>query len=138
MIRYKRIPEDIFQRIEGLVDLFLRESNIIFAYLFGGLARDRSKPLSDVDIALYLKDSKKLNFLSLYLEISKTLGTDEIDLIVLNTAPVSLTGRILQHRKILVDKDPFLRHRYESRILRNFFDFSLKEKEILQRRYGIG
>ena len=41
-------------------------------------------------------------------------------------------------RKKSIDKDPFLRHQYESRILREFFDFTVREKEILQRRYGIG
>jgi hypothetical protein len=51
---------------------------------------------------------------------------------------MSLAGRILQKRKLLMDKDPFLRHKYESRILREFFDFAIKEKELLDRRYGIG
>jgi hypothetical protein len=58
--------------------------------------------------------------------------------VVLNSAPISFAGRSLQKRKILIDKDPFLRHKYESRILREFFDFTIKEKEILHRRYGIG
>jgi hypothetical protein len=58
--------------------------------------------------------------------------------VVLNSAPVSLAGRSLQTRKLLVDKDPFLRHKYESQTLREFFDFAIKEKEILHGRYGIG
>jgi hypothetical protein len=36
-----------------------------------------------------------------------------------------------------VDKEPFVRHLFESRILREFFDFSMKERDILKRRYGI-
>jgi uncharacterized protein len=138
MIRYKKLPDDILQRMAGLTDFFLKDSKIIFVYLFGGLVRGKAKPLSDVDLALYVRDPNRLDFLSLFHEISQILGTDEIDLVVLNSAPVSLTGRILQNRKILVDKAPFLRHQYESRILREFFDFSVKEKEILRRRYGIG
>jgi len=138
MIRFKKIPEDIHQKIDLLTDLFMEDSNIIFAYLFGGLARDKRKPLSDVDLGIYVRNIKGLNYLSLFGKISQILSTDEVDLVVLNSAPISFAGRSLQKRKILIDKDPFLRHKYESRILREFFDFTIKEKEILYRRYGIG
>ena len=138
MIRFKRIPDDIDQRIGLLAALLMKDSDIVFAYLFGGLLRDRRNPLSDVDLALYLKSMKRLDPLTLFGKASQVLGTDEIDLVVLNSAPISLAGRILQKREVLIDKDPFLRHRYESRILREFFDFTLKERDILQRRYGIG
>jgi predicted nucleotidyltransferase len=138
MIRFKKIPEDIHQKIGLLTDLFMEDSNIIFAYLFGGLARGKKKPLSDVDLGIYVKNIRGLNYLWLFSKISQVLCTDEIDLVVLNSAPISLAGRSLQKRKILIDKDPFLRHKYESRILREFFDFTIKEKEILHRRYRIG
>ena len=138
MIRFKKIPEDIHKQIDLLADLFMEDSNIIFAYLFGGLARDKRRPLSDVDLGIYVKNIKRLNFISLFSKISQILSTDEIDLVVLNSAPISFAGRILSKRKILIDKDPFLRHRYESRILREFSNFTIKEKEILHRRYGIG
>jgi predicted nucleotidyltransferase len=138
MIRFKKIPEDVHPKIGLLTDLFMEDSNIVFAYLFGGLARGQRKPLSDVDLGIYVKNIRGLDYLSLFSKISEILSTDEIDLVVLNSAPVSLAGRSLQARKILVDKDPFLRHKYESRTLREFFDFSIKEKEILHRRYGIG
>ena len=138
MIRFKKIPEDIHKHIDLLTHLFMEDPNILFAYLFGGLVRGQRKPLSDVDLGIYVKNVKRLNFLSLFSKISQILCTDEIDLVVLNTAPISFAGRILQKRKILIDKDPFLRHQYESRILREFFDFTIREKEILHRRYGIG
>lgn len=114
------------------------DPNIVFAYLFGGLARDQRKPLSDVDLAIYVKNIRGLDYLSLLGRISDILCTNEIDLVVLNSEPVSLAWRVIQTRKVLVDKDPFLRHKYESQTLREFFDFAIKEKEILRGRYGIG
>ena len=138
MIRFKSIPEDIHSKIEALVDFFSKDPNIIFAYLFGGLVKGKRNPLSDVDLALYVKDRQDFDYLAVFGEISSILGTDEIDLIILNNAPLSLTGRILQNRKVLLDKVPFLRHHYESLILREFYDFSIKEREIVKRRYGIG
>lgn len=109
-----------------------------FAYLFGGLASGVKKPLSDVDIALYLDPAfvtaeTKLDFIGV---LSDTLGTDEIDLVILNTAPVSLVGRILKQRKVLADNQPYQRHLFESRSLREYFDFSRKEHEILARRFA--
>lgn len=138
MIRFNKIPEDVHPKIGLLTDLFMEDSNIVFAYLFGGLARNQRKPLSDVDLGIYVKNVKKLDYLSLLRKISETLCTDEVDLVVLNSAPNSLAGRIIQTRKLLIDKEPFLRHKYESQTLREFFDFSIKEREILKRRYGIG
>ena len=138
MIRFKRIPKDIHQKMNPLIDFFKADPHIIFAYIFGGLVKERPNPLSDVDLAIYVRDIKKLDYLELFGNIANVIGTDEIDLVVLNTAPISLAGRILQSRKVLVDKKPFLRHRYESLVLREFFDFTVKERDILKRRYGIG
>ena len=138
MIRYKKLPENIQQGINSLIGFFMNDSNVIFAYLFGGLLKDRQSPLSDVDIAVYIKNIKNLDYLDLFDKTTNVLSTDEVDIVVLNTSPISLTGRILQNRKILIDKDPFLRHRYESITLRKYFDFAIKERDILERRYGIG
>ena len=138
MIRFKKIPKNIHGRITSLVDFLKKDPNIVFAYLFGGLLRDKQNPLSDVDIAIYVKEVMTLNYLNFFKEITNILGTDEIDLVVLNNAPITLTGRILQNKKNLVDKNPFLRHKYESLILRKFFDFAMKEKDIVKRRYRIG
>ncbi|MEW6418603.1 MAG: nucleotidyltransferase domain-containing protein [Nitrospirota bacterium] len=138
MIRYRLIPEDIHQKINSLTGFLFNDPNIVFAYLFGGLLKDKPNPLSDVDVAVYVKNTKKLDYLELFSNIANVLGTDEIDLIILNTAQISLAGRVLQNRKVLIDKYPFLRHKYESIILREFFDFAIKERDILKRRYGIG
>ena len=138
MIRLSPIPPDIHERFGPLVDFFMEESNIIFAYLFGGLAKGHFGPLSDIDLALYLKNEKKMDYLDTFGKIGEILGTGEIDLVILNKAPLSLAGRVLQGRKVLVDKAPFVRHQFESLTLRMFFDFSLKERVVLKRRYGIG
>jgi len=138
MIRLSPISKDSLTKIDSLMELFMRDRNILFAYLFGGLARHRVYPLTDIDLALYLKNVKKLDYLDTFGDISGALGTEEIDLVILNTAPLSLTGRILQNRKVLMDRAPFFRHQYESLILRKYFDFSIKERDILKRRYGIG
>jgi len=134
------LPQDVLSRISGVKEFLLHEKDVVFAYLFGSLSRKRQTPLSDVDIALYLDDPRNVaeRKLDLFVGLADILGTSEIDLVILNEAPLSLAGRILQSRKVLVDKDPFRRHRYESVTLRTFFDFCVKERTILSLRFGIG
>jgi len=136
----KSLPENIEELIPNAQDILERHPNIIFAYLFGGLAKGRISPVSDIDIAVYLANvddilEVKLEILSL---LSDTLNTDEIDLVILNTAPLPLRARIIQNKKVLVDKDPALRYSFESLMLREYFDFSIKERAIFSRRYNLG
>lgn len=79
-----------------------------------------------------------MNYLKLYSEITDLLQTDEVDLVILNKAPITLSGRILQSKKIIVDKDRFLRHKFESLTFRKFFDFQYIEREYFKRRLKIG
>jgi hypothetical protein len=39
---------------------------------------------------------------------------------------------------VIVDKDPFLRHRFESLALRQFLDFRIFERRILDTRFARG
>ena len=60
MIRLKKIPENIYQKMGPLTDLLMNDPQIIFAYLFGGLVRERLNPLSDVDLPVFVRTPKKL------------------------------------------------------------------------------
>jgi predicted nucleotidyltransferase len=140
MIKFEKLPADILSRISAVRKILAEEQNVVFAYLFGGLARGEVRPLSDIDIAVFLEDvvDTATFKLDLFDKLTDVLGTGELDLVILNTTPVSLSGRILMDRQILVDKDPFRRHLYESVTLREFFDFRMKEDAIFAAKYGVG
>ena len=140
MIRDKALPRDIEHRLASLGVVLDGCPGVLFAYLFGGAGVGRLTPLSDVDVAVYLEDPRDPveQLASLLARVSAHLGTDEIDLVLLNTAPTALAGRILQSRRVICDRAPFVRHRFESRALREFFDFRLFEQRLLDRRYGHG
>ena len=140
MIKYQRLPANIEDLIPKALAYLQSRPDILFAYLFGSFGRGKPLPLSDVDIAVYLEEAKdlqekKMEILGALIDI---LQTDEIDLVVLNSASLPLRMRILENKKIVADREPSLRHRYESLTMREYFDFSIKEKEILNRRFLSG
>ena len=140
MIKFEKLPEDILTKLAEGKKVLRDDNNVIFAYLFGGLAEGKVSPLSDIDIAVFLKPTHDVveYKLGLFERLADSLGTSEIDLVILNTAPISFTGRILQKKQLLIDKDPPRRHEFESVSLRKFFDFKKKEDLYFLRRYGIG
>ncbi len=140
MIKFERLPKEIMKRIKKAQSVLGSHPQVLFAYLFGGLTRGEPRPLSDVDIAVYITETAdptqaKLEILGLLLD---ALGTDEIDLVILNSAPLTIQARVLMNRALLADNDPFFRHKYESLTLRKYFDFSIKESANLKGRYGLG
>jgi predicted nucleotidyltransferase len=134
------VATDVEQRLGTLGRALERCSGVVFAYLFGGAAVGRFSPLSDVDVAVYLEET--MDIIEGRLEAvgvaTEHLQTDEVDVVVLNTAPTALAGRILQSRRVICDRDPFRRHRFESLTLREFSDFRIFEHRLLARRYGGG
>jgi len=140
MIRNSPLPKNIADLLPEAFEYLRSEEDVLFAYLFGSLSVGRIGPLSDVDIAVYLVE--KVSFAEKKLEILgnlvNMLRTDEIDLVVLNKAPLTLRMKILENKKIIVDKAPFLRHRYESLTMRKYFDFAFKESSILRKRFLYG
>ena len=140
MIKFESLPADILERLPTAAALLNKREEVIFAYLFGGLARGSRNPLSDVDIAVFLERGRdgSNTRMSLFEALTDALGTSELDLLILNSAPISIVGRVLQNRRVLFDRDPFFRHRYESAKRREFFDFAIKEEAFFERRYGGG
>ena len=139
MMHYEPIPDTVMSYIPDITKI-LQDEAIIFAYLFGGLARGFYTPLSDIDIAIYIDDVPDVAdyTFNLFCKLVDAIKTSEIDIVVLNTAPESITGRIVLNKVILTDKEPLKRYIYESLTLRKYFDFKMKEEQILFRRYNIG
>lgn len=102
---------------------------IAAAYLFGSLAQGKAGVLSDIDIAILLKDNApsgvKLldeeNFLEY--KISSSLGFKRIDLIILNHQGLVFQHNVLRTGKLIYEKDSEFRKRFEMRVIINFCDF---------------
>lgn len=140
MIHRAPLPADVDEKIATLGQALEACPGVLFAYLFGSAARGTRGPLADVDVAVYLTEGMDPvgGQLAAIRTVAQHLGTDEVDVIILNTAPTALAGRILGGRRVLCDRDPFRRHRFESRALREFFDFRIFERRNLEWRFSRG
>lgn len=138
VIRRGRIPAGVEERLASLGEVLGKRPEIVFAYLFGGAARGRLTPLSDIDVGVFLdEDEDPVEArLAAVLCATRHLRTDEIDLVVLNGAPTALVGRILGSRRVIHDRDPFRRQRFESLAARQFAGFRIFEWKLLERRYA--
>ncbi len=139
MIKFEQLSPDVLTRISEAEKVLAEDDNIVFGYLFGGLVSGNLKPLSDIDIAVFLRKTDNLAEykLELFHRITDAFGSNELDLVILNTASVSIAGRVLQNKQILADKTPLLRNSFESITLRKYFDFKIKEETLFSLRYGI-
>jgi len=90
------LPTDLAERLSSLGDvLATASSDIVFAYLFGSASTGQLTGQSDVDVAIYCAPGSDCHAarLAATRAASKHLGTDALDVVVLNTAPISLAGR---------------------------------------------
>jgi uncharacterized protein len=140
VIRTNPLPQGIERRLVTIAGAFDAFPCVVFAYLFGSAASGPPGPLSDVDVAVYLVDGTDLGAARLDIvgALARHLGSDEVDVVVLNRAPIALAGRILSERRVLVDRRPFVRHRYEALTVREFLDFRHFEHRLLERRFPRG
>jgi predicted nucleotidyltransferase len=135
------LPPDIESRLTGLGDAIAAASpDVQFAYLFGSAATGERSPRSDIDIAVFATPGSDGHGVQLCVAraAARQLGTDAIDIVLLNTAPVSLAGRVLGTRRVILDRDPFTRHQYESATARLFQDFRIREHRLLAERRAHG
>lgn len=92
----------------------LREKGAVFAYLHGSQLTGHARQDSDIDVAAYFSAPVPASF-----EVDLPA---EIDLMVLNGAPLELAGRIAMDGRLLFDDDPPARVRWESQTRKIYSD----------------
>lgn len=109
---------------EDLKEYFAERDDVAAVYLFGSVARGEPGP-ADIDVAVLFKEEPPRTLDGLGLDIASDLEGrfhTEIDIIVLNSAPVDLVHRILVDGRLVVDQAPSLRIRFEVRARNEYFD----------------
>ena len=123
---------------ERVRDALLEEpSPPLCAWLFGSLGRGEGHARSDVDVAVLLGHTPPATLSGIGLplggRLEERLGR-EVDLVVLDRAPVDLIHRVLRDGRLLYDRDPSARVRFEVGARREYFDLLPYLREY--RRFG--
>lgn len=119
--------ENTLQEIsQSLKKFFATEKGVLFCYLFGSMAYQKTTSKSDIDLALYLDDKKCKDFFEKRLElISQTsrILKKEVDIVILNTAPPFLKYVVLKEGKLIFSRDEGKRIDFELNVINDYFDF---------------
>lgn len=113
--------------IKKILKVIKKYPQVQLTYLFGSHATGKTGPLSDVDIAIYVKEKNKQKIFDLQLQIladlQKALQTDHIDLVMLNTTKQpELKYAIIKDGQLIFEREPY-RVLVEPQILNEYFDF---------------
>jgi predicted nucleotidyltransferase len=85
-------------------------SEVLEAYLFGSRATGRSQPHSDIDVAVYVDAPRAAEgaygyTAGLTAHLMAALGSNKIDVVVLNRAPPVLYHRVLRDGRRILTRD---------------------------------
>lgn len=125
------------QLVTVLKPYFEKERDILFSFLFGSRASGKTCLESDIDIAVYLKrqDDKLEN--KIQNDLERLLGK-EVDLVILNRSPSTLSWNIIRKGIALDIKDRgvYLDFMLEvSREAEDLIDFNL---DTWRMKYALG
>lgn len=112
-----RLDDAALVRLRGALD----RPEVVAAWIFGSQAAGRTGPLSDIDIAVWLRQPED-DGLDVRAAATHALATEQVDLVPLDRAPVALRYSALSRRIMIVDRDPDERIRRETRTVLDYFD----------------
>lgn len=109
----------------------MKELGIIAVYLFGSESEGATTIRSDIDIGIVLKDPKNLEdtlplYNAIYSELSKAFKPTflrEIDIVFLQSSPITLQHNAMLYGKVIYEEDPIQRVDYEERVINQYMDF---------------
>jgi predicted nucleotidyltransferase len=111
MVRSARNPGrvNIEPRMAALVQYLASRDEVLAAYLFGSYGTAHQTALSDVDIAvLFYRDRRPAprGLLALEADVSRLCGEDDVNVLSLNDADITLQFRVLETDRLLLAKEP--------------------------------
>ncbi|MFW5790976.1 MAG: type VII toxin-antitoxin system MntA family adenylyltransferase antitoxin [Bacillota bacterium] len=115
-------------RLKKLKKHLYQKEEIIFAYIYGSVARNQDTSRSDIDLAVYIDEDKKpeagpFGYRSELITELQPLAGNDIDLIILNEASNLLAYNVFKEGKLLFNKDPELRTEIQAKTVDKYLDF---------------
>ena len=112
-----------------LEQYFAKREEILFSFLFGSTAKNKTTGISDIDIAVMLDESKIDKLKNSYgykaellAKLISLLSFNDIDLIILNEASLLLKHRIVQSGRKIYTKDEKVITDFCVKVMEQFLD----------------
>lgn len=119
----------LLSRLRAILPTIVAPYPVDAAYVYGSVAQGTATPLSDVDIALLLSvllpsyERLKLE-LTIQGDVEDACDFFPVDVRVVNQAPLTVRGRIVQQGILLYERDRDLRVAFEVATRKRYFDFA--------------
>ena len=116
------------QLVARLARALSSREEILEAYLFGSRARGRERRDSDVDVAVYVDETRARDGVwgyraELTTDLMVALGSNEVDVVVLNRASILLYHRVLRDGVRVLSRDLRDTTTRAGQALSRYFDF---------------
>ena len=124
--------------IEDRLKAFIEDGarGALAVYLFGSTARDEARPDSDIDVGVLFSSDPPSTLeapqFALEAALERLFGRP-VQVVALNRASADLVHRVLRDGRLVVDRDPAARIRFEVRKRNEYFDLAPIRR--LYRRY---
>ncbi len=114
------------QRLKDkLPEILTTHKEISLIYLFGSRVDGHLGPMSDYDLGVLIDrdvDERQVQ-VRLAHDLACALGTDRVDLLLLNRAPIELAYAIIAQGEILFQRDLATRVEYEAQVMSLYGDY---------------
>ena len=128
--------------VARLSNVLAEREEILEAYLFGAHARGQARPDRDIDVAVCIHEARADDWgyrTELTTALMVALGTNDVDVVVLNEAPILLCHRVLRDGVRLHSRDLRATALRAGQALSYYFDFLPQlDKMDAARRYAVG
>lgn len=130
---------DVYDRVRAILE---PKSEILEAYVFGSVARGQAAAHSDLDVAVFVSEAALTRpggfgyDADLTTDLMAALGTNDVDVVVLNRASPVLYHRVLRDGERILSRDLAATTTREGRALSRYCDYvpQLRKIEELSRR----
>ena len=114
--------------VARLADTLAPREEVLEAYLFGSRARGQARRDSDIDVAVYVDEARVRASTwgyeaDLTTDLMVVLGTNDVDVVVLNRASILLYHRVLRDGVRVLSRDLRATTTRAGQALSRYFDF---------------
>jgi predicted nucleotidyltransferase len=130
----KPLPADALENMPKITELMAADSDVMAFYSFGSLKQEALKPLSDFDFGVLLSNElDRTQMIDKHLELigvfNDTFRTDEIDLVLLNDAPMRFAYNIIKSGDLLFCRNKVYLTDFCEQVIKIYLDFKFFRDE---------